>query len=43
MGQGGWIPVGMDVLTGKDDTLEKCRADPGDVCEKLEDLVGQKT
>lgn len=40
----GWMDSGgMDVLTGKDDSLEKCRANLGGVCEKLQDLVRQGT
>lgn len=43
MGQGGWIPTSVDILIGKDGSLEKLRADLGGVCEKLEVLGEQGT
>jgi len=35
------ILVGVDVLTAKDDSLEKCRGHLGGGLEKLENLVRQ--
>ena len=41
MGQCVWILVGVDVLTGKDDSLVKCMGHLGGDLVKLEDLVRQ--
>lgn len=41
MGQRVWILVGVDVLTGKGDSLEKCMGHLGGVFEKLENRVRQ--
>lgn len=41
MGQRVGILVGVDVLTGKDDSLEECSSHLGGVFEKLENLVRQ--